>query len=96
MIAVVVVAVPLAWGTNRHLSFLKLAMAHEARIVGVSAVFATTTNGDRIHVWFDSKNVEISYEQVKRDDWHRAMAAKYRSAAHRPWLPVPPDPPEPE
>jgi len=27
--------------------------------------------------------------------WNEAMAAKYRRAARRPWLPVPPDPPHP-
>ena len=31
-----------------------------------------------------------------RGQWHRAMAEKYRHAARRPWLPVAPDPPEPE
>jgi hypothetical protein len=28
--------------------------------------------------------------------YHRAMWIKYRSASHRPWMPVEPDPPEPE
>jgi hypothetical protein len=28
--------------------------------------------------------------------WHFALARKYHRAARRPWLPVPPDPPEPE
>jgi hypothetical protein len=28
--------------------------------------------------------------------YHRAMAEKYRHAARYPWLPVAPDPPEPE
>ena len=28
--------------------------------------------------------------------WHEQMQEKYALAAHRPWLPVPPDPPEPE
>lgn len=29
-------------------------------------------------------------------DWHTKMTIKYRQAASCPWLPVPPDPPEPE
>ena len=29
-------------------------------------------------------------------DHHRAMTEKYRQAAHYPWLPVAPDPPEPK
>ena len=31
-----------------------------------------------------------------RAEWHRAMEMKYRDAARYPWLPVAPDPPEPE
>ena len=39
-----------------------------------------------------------SYERTFRDrlDYHRSMRVKYERAARRPWLPVPPDPPEPE
>jgi hypothetical protein len=29
-------------------------------------------------------------------DYHAALKRKYEHAARRPWLPVPPDPPEPE
>jgi hypothetical protein len=29
-------------------------------------------------------------------EWRRALAEKYERAARYPWLPVPPDPPEPE
>jgi hypothetical protein len=29
-------------------------------------------------------------------EYHRTLSEKYRSAAERPWLPVTPDPPEPE
>jgi hypothetical protein len=31
-----------------------------------------------------------------RLDWHRAIERKYEYAARHPWLPVAPDPPEPE
>jgi hypothetical protein len=31
-----------------------------------------------------------------RTRYHAAMKQKYADAARRPWLPVPPDPPEPE
>ena len=31
-----------------------------------------------------------------RGEWHQAMVAKYRRVARFPWLPVEPDPPEPE
>ena len=34
--------------------------------------------------------------ETPRDEWHERMGRKYRRAADRPWLPVAPDPPEPE
>jgi hypothetical protein len=33
---------------------------------------------------------------MDRSDHHAAMAEKYRQAARQPWLPVAPDPPEPD
>jgi hypothetical protein len=33
---------------------------------------------------------------TKRGEWHRTMADKYERAARRPWLPIPPDPTQPE
>ena len=41
----------------------------------------------------DSRGELVSAE---RDRWHAALAAKYSRAARSPWLPVEPDPPEPE
>jgi hypothetical protein len=35
-------------------------------------------------------------ESLGRRAYHHRMFHKWRDAAHRPWLPVPPDPPEPE
>jgi len=32
---------------------------------------------------------------LRKSDYHEALAGKYRAAARRPWLPVPPDPPPP-
>jgi hypothetical protein len=34
--------------------------------------------------------------ELRRDEWHAALAKKYTRAARYPWLPVEPDPPEPE
>ena len=33
---------------------------------------------------------------LRRYDYHLSMQRKYEMATERPWLPVPPDPPEPE
>jgi hypothetical protein len=42
----------------------------------------------------------FSPEQMRRVQasvaWHGMLADKYHRAARRPWLPVPPDPPEPK
>jgi hypothetical protein len=38
----------------------------------------------------------VSLRQQRIDTWHRQISMKYWAAARRPWLPVEPDPPEPE
>ena len=38
----------------------------------------------------------IDSPEMRRQDWHWEMLRKYARAAHHPWLPVVPDPPEPE
>jgi hypothetical protein len=38
-------------------------------------------------------DLPLSKQQVS---WHLDLIEKYRFAEHYPWLPVPPDPPEPE
>jgi hypothetical protein len=46
------------------------------------------------HSWgADSAIGVISREKMA---WHETMEGKYERAARYPWLPVPPDPPEPE
>jgi hypothetical protein len=46
-------------------------------------------------------DVYLTPEQARqwaltRDGWHMAMSVRYGYAADHPWLPVAPDPPEPE
>jgi hypothetical protein len=48
------------------------------------------------HVYFDANDREMTPDGVKSSAWHAALAEKYRQAALYPWLPVEPDPPEPE
>ena len=38
---------------------------------------------------------DVAYFRL-RAGYYRALQRKYESAARRPWLPVPPDPPEPK
>ena len=39
---------------------------------------------------------ELYARYLRIEDWHAEMVRKYRHAARYPWLPVAPDPPEPE
>lgn len=48
----------------------------------------TPAEAEVIEAWFATRQRRIAY--------HEAMSRKYDRAARRPWLPVPPDPPEPE
>lgn len=36
------------------------------------------------------------YDSTDLIQWHERMRLKYENAAHNPWLPVGPDPPEPK
>ena len=75
---------------RRHDRFLRLANHHEAssRInwsCGKRSYDATNDLGEDVRGWSSA-----------RIEWHRLLGAKYRRSASRPWLPVEPDPPEPE
>jgi hypothetical protein len=39
---------------------------------------------------------ELERRDLVRARWHMKLGDKYRIAALRPWIPVPPDPPEPD
>jgi hypothetical protein len=55
-----------------------------------------TFRGVASHVYFDANDLEMTQDEVKKSAWHAALAEKYRHATLYPWLPVEPDPPEPE
>jgi hypothetical protein len=40
--------------------------------------------------------IQVSPEAAALADYHERLAEKYREAARHPWLPVEPDPPEPQ
>ena len=44
----------------------------------------------------DQQGKPTSKRQQAIDRWHESMPQKYWAASSRPWLPVPPDPPEPK
>jgi hypothetical protein len=45
--------------------------------------------------YYDVHGGLMKEAEVKSAKWHAKLAAKYRTAATKPWLPVGPDPPQP-
>jgi hypothetical protein len=80
--------------------FLLLAQSHQKEVASSAARGEALKS--RLGRTSGMSNEEIM--QVHRDygrmtdraDHHAAMAEKYRQAARQPWLPVVPDPPEPD
>jgi hypothetical protein len=75
---------------RRHDRFLRLAKHHEASsritwVRGIHTYSATNDLGEDVMRWSSAKI-----------EWHRRLGERYRRAASSPWLPVEPDPPEPE
>ena len=84
MIAVAVAGVALgAWGivARRRARFERL-FSHHFGLAGPS-VNRSFDPGHRVFV-------------TAKGRWHHDLAMKYAEAARRPWLPVVPDPPEPD
>jgi hypothetical protein len=71
---------------------LALAELHESKTM-LTGWACSRTRCQRFCV--DRSGNPDSAKQIKDSEWHARLAAKYRLAANRPWLPVAPDPPEP-
>ncbi len=64
------------------------------RLAADHGMFRVRVNdGPECSMWF---KVDGDTTSPVRDEWRRALAEKYDRAARYPWLPVAPDPPEPE
>ena len=70
---------------------LSLADYHASRVW--SAVACSRTSRC---TFIDRNGRVMTSAEVRASAWHQKLAAKYREAALRPWLPVEPDPPMPE
>jgi hypothetical protein len=88
------------WLKQRRDHFLLLAQSHQKEVA------SSTARGKALKSRFGRtsgmSNEEImdlqrDYDQmIDRADHHASLARKYEQAARYPWLPVEPDPPEPE
>jgi len=87
MFVVAAIAVTLGVGfelVRRRERFLELSLEH-AGFAGIEGTLVITDEGPAY--------VGIKTEKGR---WHEAMRRKYDYYGRHPWLPVPPDPPEPE
>ena len=90
MVAVAIVGATVAFGERRRRDFSALAEYHRAQQV----VKVACSKGGFIS---EKRGGGMATDVDERADaWHRVLEPKYRYAARYPWLPVPPDPPEPQ
>jgi hypothetical protein len=90
MIAVAIVAI--LFGAvyrlaSRRARFLAIAQHHRESI---------TDEDPLLKAYFSVLDGESRSLLTPINRWHHAMTSRYRHAADHPWLPVAPDPPEPE
>jgi hypothetical protein len=84
MVAVAIVGVVYGVMIERHSRFRKLASRHQAegeKLLKMPIISFSGSEDDPV---------------VRRFEWHYSRQLKYERAARYPWLPVAPDPPEPE
>jgi hypothetical protein len=99
MIAVLVVAITLAAGVlyRRHWHFREQADFFSERAREGEYRVALVGEFARAESWpEDSPQWATFALELKDHDWAVGLMEKYRRAARYPWLPVEPDPPEPE
>jgi len=92
IIATAVAGISLGWMERRSRT-LALAEHHRSEIVSEGGWACSKTSWFRFSV--DGQGRMATAEQIKKSEWHRKLYSKYRLAAGYPWLPVEPDPPEP-
>jgi hypothetical protein len=94
MVAVALIALPLAaLGEiqRRRAAYLRVADSHYSRLTN-----DTNRLGRGIGPYFISPVTTGNPREDRLITYRVQMIDKYVDAARRPWLPVPPDPPEPE
>jgi hypothetical protein len=97
MVAVAIVGTIAGILIERHARFSRLAAFHRSYLPGLRILEASGTGSplDRL-AWRDQDGKVVSTGEILHDYWRCLMASKYEYASRYPWLPVEPDPPEPE
>jgi hypothetical protein len=91
MIVVAVVGVSTAY-VGRCAAYLRRAYGHEQKSKELSDRWDIALNRCLTPDGYEKYRLEFHDRAID----HRSVGARYRHAAWRPWLPVSPDPPEPE
>ena len=88
------------WLKQRRDYFLSLAQSHQKEVA------SSTARGEALKARFgytsgmkieEILHLHRDYDRMMdRADHHESLARKYERAARQPWLPVEPDPPEPD
>lgn len=84
------------WISRRARRFHSLSESHRSRLSLVISG-AITPEGDFLGTpsVVDRDLKTVSGSRARTELWHYTMSVRYKRAAERPWLPVPPDPPQP-
>ena len=83
------------WGGPSEIEVRRQAFERQAAYREAERVSSVAYLWNR-YVYTNRRGHMMSDASVRANDWHVALAEKYRAAARYPWLPVVPDPPEPE
>jgi len=78
---------------GRRSRALTLAEHHRSAIVSEGWACSRSSS---FRFYTDGQGRPATAEQFKKSEWHRKLYSKYRLATNYPWLPIEPDPPEPE
>lgn len=101
LVVVAMIAIPLGLCEERRSRFLATAAWHDRQAAEFQIDVYWVDHSKR-DGWFMCcrEQREFGYDEGLRrialHEWHQNGAEKYRAAALHPWLPIAPDPPEPE
>ena len=100
LVAVAIVGIVIGFANRmnrRSARFLKLSDYHQRQIISIlSGPCDRDDDFGGVPVAYDWKMRPVTGVHWHKDVWHERMYRKYRDASRHTWLPVWPDPPEPE